>query len=59
MNTTIKYKDLLLCILANLMFLLHAFNYEGYVHITVIHFFCGIVPLIFSVKKHFGHLVKI
>ncbi len=59
MNTIIKYKHLLFCILANLMFLLHTYHYDGYVHITFIHFFCGIVPLIFSVKKHLGHLVKI
>lgn len=59
MNTIIKYKDLLFCILANLMFLLHAYHYEGYIHITYIHVVGGIVPLIFSVKKHLGHLVKI
>ena len=58
MNTIIKYKDLLFCILANLMFLLHTNHYDGYFHITYIHVVGGIIPLIISMKKHLGHLVK-
>jgi hypothetical protein len=57
-NTIIKFKDLLFCILANLLFLLHTYHYDGYVHITFIHVVGGIIPLIISMKKHLRHLVK-
>jgi hypothetical protein len=57
MNTIIKYKNLLLSILGNLGFLVLNYQMDGHVHITIIHLIFGIIPLIFSIKKHFGHLV--
>jgi len=40
------------------MFLLHTNHYDGYFHITYIHVVGGIIPLIISMKKQLGHLVK-
>jgi hypothetical protein len=57
MNTIIKYKYFLLCILGNLGFLVLNYQMDGYIHMTIIHLIFGIIPLIFSIKKHFGHLV--
>jgi hypothetical protein len=58
MNIIIKYKYLLLCILGNLIFFTLGYLEYGRIRFTFIHFFFGIIPLIFSIKKHFWPEVK-
>jgi hypothetical protein len=58
MNIINKYIYFILCIVGNIMFLALSYHDYGRIHFTLIHFFFGIIPLIFSIKKHFWPEVK-
>ena len=58
MNIINKYIYLILCIVANIMFLALSYHDYGRIRFTFIHFIAGIIPLIFSIKKHFWPKVK-
>lgn len=58
MNFINKYIYLILCIVANIMFLVLSYHDYGRIRFTFIHLIAGIIPLIFSIKQHFWPEVK-